>query len=244
MGNPASFCTTTISVFTRHSSDCPKKGDRYCRPRDCRKSLFICENGKARFQPAKTRSSEQAERLAQIERELRDTVHVKLRKIREQEAEKIAAKKAKNITTAEACDRWIASRKFQTNETAVIYMRAARRNQSWAKDQGIGNLRGVTPDLLDEWRGQWSILAPAFSPRPAGSKTPRAPALKTVAAYMFIASLANRQFSTRAEAAAVCRDTRTRTRASQFGHLPAFRHPLSQSAHHNLLGRSSTISAV
>ena len=108
---------------------------------------------------ARTRSWEQAERLAQAERDLRDPVQIALRRIKEQEAAKIAAEKAQNITLAAACDRWIASQKFKSDKTATIYRRAAWRIKAWAQDQGIEDLRDVTPDLLDEWRSLWATDA-------------------------------------------------------------------------------------
>jgi hypothetical protein len=108
---------------------------------------------------ARTRSWEQAERLARAERDLRDPVQIELRRIKEQEAAKIAAEKAQNITLAAACDWWIAGQKFKSNKIATIYRRAAWRIKAWAQDQGIENLRDVTPDLLDEWRGLWATDA-------------------------------------------------------------------------------------
>lgn len=108
---------------------------------------------------AKTRSLEQAERLAQAERDLRDPVKIELRKIESRQAERAAAEKAKNITVAAACDRWAASQKFESDETAGIYRRAARRIQIWAADQSIENLSDISADMLDLWRGHWSVTA-------------------------------------------------------------------------------------
>lgn len=55
---------------------------------------------------AKTRSWEQAERLAQTVRERHDPVKRKLQEIEKQEAQKISLRKEKNITVSEAADRW------------------------------------------------------------------------------------------------------------------------------------------
>ena len=73
--------TTTVTVFTRHNPDCPKKQNRYWKRCNCRKSLYIYENGKVSFISAKTRSWEQAERLAQQERDKRDPVKIRLKEI-------------------------------------------------------------------------------------------------------------------------------------------------------------------
>jgi hypothetical protein len=56
----------------------------------CRKSLYIYEDGKVRYQSAKTRSREQAERIGRAERELRDPVKKRLEEIEAQEAAKAA----------------------------------------------------------------------------------------------------------------------------------------------------------
>jgi hypothetical protein len=114
MDKPANPATTTITVFTRHSPECKKKAGRYWRRCNCRKALYIHEGGRGLIKSARTRSWEQAERLAQVERDLRDPIEIERRKIKAQEAEKIAVKKAKNITVTEACDRWIAAQRFQS----------------------------------------------------------------------------------------------------------------------------------
>ena len=125
-----------ITVYTRHTLECPKRADRYWKRCKCRKALYICEGGKNRRVSAKTRSWEQAERLAQAERERRDPVKRKLQEIEMQEAQKISLRKEKNITVSEATDRWYSSQKFKTNETSAIHKRASRRIQDWAEDPG------------------------------------------------------------------------------------------------------------
>src|ERR1035437_3879031 len=67
MGDSA---TCTITVFTRHAPDCPKKDDRYWKRCKCRKTLYVYENGHDSILSARTRAWEQAERLAKAEREL------------------------------------------------------------------------------------------------------------------------------------------------------------------------------
>jgi hypothetical protein len=80
----------TISVFTRHSTECPKSDNPQWKRCNCRKSLYIREGGKTTYVSAKTRSWEQAERIAQAERDKRDPVKVKLQNIAESEAAKDA----------------------------------------------------------------------------------------------------------------------------------------------------------
>ncbi len=89
--------TSTISVFTRHSVDCPKRHDPQWRRCNCRRSLYIYEGGKKTVVSAKTRSWQQAERMAQAERDKRDPVKIELQTIAEQEAAK-AAKQAAELS--------------------------------------------------------------------------------------------------------------------------------------------------
>jgi integrase len=104
---------------------------------------------------AGTGSWEQAETLAQAERDRRDPVKQALKKIEEQEAQKLALTKAQNITVEEATGRWLKSVKSGSKVTAEIYDRAARRINTWAADLKIKSLSDITADMLDQWRGEW-----------------------------------------------------------------------------------------
>jgi hypothetical protein len=57
--------TSTISVFARHSADCPQRENPQWRRCKCRKSLYIYERGKVSYKSAKTRSWKQAEKFPQ-----------------------------------------------------------------------------------------------------------------------------------------------------------------------------------
>jgi integrase/recombinase XerD len=155
MAEHPEFTTTTITVFTRHSTDCPKSDPQWKRC-NCRKSLYIYEDGKVVYRSAKSRSWEQAEKIAQAERDLRDPVKVELKRIKEQEAAKAAAKQITEITVVKALNRWLASRKEQSPGTAQAYRVTMRKIRDWVSEQSIEYLGDVTPDMLDAWRGQWS----------------------------------------------------------------------------------------
>jgi integrase len=153
---------TTVSVYTRHSPDCPKKADSTWRRCRCRKYLYIYEGGRAKQVSAKTRTWEKAEKLAEAERARRDPVNIELEKIKEREAQQAAllakqaaAEQEKNTTVDDAVDRWIATLKYKTPQTLATYARAGRRIKNWAGDQKIGNLVDVTPAKLGEWQGKW-----------------------------------------------------------------------------------------
>src|SRR5271165_4088862 len=99
--------TITITVITRHSADCPQTDPKWKRCK-CRKSLYIYEHGKVRYVSARTRSWEQAERVAQSERDKRDPVKLELQRIAEQkaaEAGRAAALETNQVTIAETLDR-------------------------------------------------------------------------------------------------------------------------------------------
>jgi integrase len=147
--------TTTITVFTRHSTDCPKTDPQWKRC-DCRKSLYIYEGGKVTYRSAKTRSWEQAERVAQAERDKRDPVKVRLQEIDTEEEKRKALLKASSITVTDAVDRWLLYLPKEGSKTEVIRNRAAWRIKAWAEDQGIETVGEITPDALDLWRGKWS----------------------------------------------------------------------------------------
>ena len=71
--------TTTVTVFVRHGTykgiTCPKTDPQWKRC-NCRKSVYIYENGRDTVVSAKTRSWEAAEKFAQVERDLRDPATV------------------------------------------------------------------------------------------------------------------------------------------------------------------------
>ena len=76
---------------------------------------------------ARTRFWEQAEKLAKAERDLRDPVRRKLQEIEDEEAQRAALRKSKNITVSDATDRWLRSQRWKGRETETIYRCAANR---------------------------------------------------------------------------------------------------------------------
>jgi integrase len=159
MNSQASPSTFTVTVLTRHKTACPKKNDPQWKRCKCRKSLYIYEDGHRSYLSAKTRSWEQAEKMAQAERDKRDPVKIELQKIAElqaQEAEAAAAKAASQVTIDDALGRWMRSRKQMSDGTAATYRVVVRKIRGWATLKGLKFLKEVTPALLDEWRGLWS----------------------------------------------------------------------------------------
>src|ERR1700733_1684887 len=95
------IASLTISVFTRHSEECPQRDNPQWRRCKCRKSLYIREHGKTKYVSAKTRSWEEAERIARAERDKRDPVKIELQKIAEKG-------RLKRKLLSDALDQWIA----------------------------------------------------------------------------------------------------------------------------------------
>jgi site-specific recombinase XerD len=143
--------TITVTVFTRHSADCPKTDPQWKRC-NCRKSLYIYADGKVTYRSAKTRSWEQAERAAQAERDSHDPVKLRLKEIADAESVKIA----KATKVVDALDRWLKGHKNQPISTAKVYRGIAAKIARWAASKDVKYLKDVTPILLDEWRGEWS----------------------------------------------------------------------------------------
>jgi hypothetical protein len=159
MTNQPQPAIVTISVVVRHSPDCPKKHpkyDWYSRKCNCRKALYIFENGQNRTVSAKTRTWEDAEKFALAERNRRDPVKQRLREIEEQEAHKATLQQTQDTTILDATERWVLSQRPKTTETAKIYERAARSIRDGAADRGIERLSGITANELNQCRGTWS----------------------------------------------------------------------------------------
>ena len=153
MTNVEPIASFTITVFTRHTEKCPKASNPQWKRCDCRKSLYIREDGKTTYISAKTRSWEQAERVAQAERDKRDPVKVKLQKIAESEAAKDAIRLK---PLAEALEQWLSGKKTPGESSVEAYRSTTRTIQRWADSVGVVCVSDVTPAMLDEWRGSWT----------------------------------------------------------------------------------------
>src|ERR1700757_454591 len=85
--------TQTVSVYTRHSSTCPKEGEPQWRRCRCPKYLYLLKDGKRQTVSAKTRSWEKAESKAQEIRDDWDPVKQKMRELEEQQRAQLAEEK-------------------------------------------------------------------------------------------------------------------------------------------------------
>jgi integrase/recombinase XerD len=154
--------TFTVTPFTRHAEECPQKDNPQWKRCKCRKSLYLYENGKVKYISARTRSWEQAEKVAQAERDARDPVKLELAKIaaKQEEEKKIEAGKiASRITIVDALDRWLAKHKRQSVQSLRVYKAMMKRIREWAQMEGFVYLSDVTANSLDKWCGEWSADA-------------------------------------------------------------------------------------
>ena len=139
----------TITVFTRHSGECPKRNDPHWKRCQCRKSLYIREHGKTTYRSAKTRSWEQAERVAAQERDRRDPVKIELKKIAD-------LRKPLLTTMKEALTQWIDGMKGPADTSIAAYRSTKKRIERWAERAGVTYVSDATPAQLDAWRAAWA----------------------------------------------------------------------------------------
>lgn len=165
--------TYTVTVFTRHSEDCSKRNDPQWKRCSCRKSLYVYEQGRVRYISAKTRSWEQAERLARQLIDAKDPATIALRKIEEREAEKARqeeqAKLAAQKTIRSALDEWHAGLKPKSRSQAVQFRSLVSKLKSWSQERGLVLLTDIKPPMLYAWRGTWSEDAENKRDRMKGS---------------------------------------------------------------------------
>lgn len=139
----------TITVFTRHSGDCSKRHAPQWKRCQCRKSLYIREHGKTVYISAKTRSWEQAERLAAQERDKRDPVKIELRKIAD-------LRKPLLTTMKDALKLWLDGMKGPAATSLAAYTSTTRRIERWSEAAGVVNVSDATAAQLDAWRASWA----------------------------------------------------------------------------------------
>jgi len=150
------IASLTITVFARHSEECPKHDEPQWKRCKCRKSLYIREGGKTQYVSAKTRSWEQAERVAQAERDKRDPVKLKLQNIAESEAVKQAAEASKLKRLDEALDQWLNGMKKPGSTSVAAYRSTTRTILRWAERSKLQFVSDLTPFLLGDWYASWS----------------------------------------------------------------------------------------
>lgn len=129
-----------LSVYTRHSNDCPKKDDITWKRCRCPKWINGALDGQFIRKTAKTRSWEKAEEL------------------RRRWEEAASPKTAEPVTIEEAIGAYIADAKARELRPATLYkLEIIFRKQflAWAKDKGLRFLKEIDLSLLRDYRQTW-----------------------------------------------------------------------------------------
>lgn len=164
--NELSPSTTTIKVIVRHGTKCKREHPGLSQDYqdcNCRKSIYIYENGEDHPIAAKTRSWSEAEKLAQAERDKRDPDKQKVKELEARlaaaQAQAEATTSKKTLTIEEATERWAKAQKGVEASTAASHQWVVSRVRAWAKDNNIETVGQLTPDNLNRWREDWSPVA-------------------------------------------------------------------------------------
>ena len=129
-----------LSVYARHSNDCPKKDDINWKRCRCPKWINGTLDGRFIRKTAKTRSWEKAEEL----------------KRRWEEAE--SPKKIDLVTIEQAVEAYLADAKARELRDATLYkLEIIFRKQflAWVRDKGLRFLKEIDLSLLRDYRAAW-----------------------------------------------------------------------------------------
>ena len=156
--------TVTIKVIVRHSKACKKERPglgKDCEDCDCRKSLYIYENGKDRIISARTRSWKKAEQMAKAETDKRDPLKQRLIEIERIVAAGMTAmftaQAASSMSIEEATVLWLKTKAKEVRAKGSLrtHKSVADRIRGWAEAHNIQTVAEFTRIRLDEWRGEW-----------------------------------------------------------------------------------------
>jgi len=134
---------------------------------NCRKAIYIYENGEDHPISAKTRSWEEAEKVAQAERDKRNPDKQEVAELKKQLAAKKEAEAAKKeaeatkktLTIEDATERWAKAQKGVEATTAATHQWVVSRVRAWAKNNRIETVDQLNSDNLNRWREDWSPVA-------------------------------------------------------------------------------------
>src|SRR5712691_7758012 len=130
-----------LSVYTRHSNDCPKKDDLNWKRCRCPKWINGTLDGQFIRKTAQTRSWEKAEELKRGWEEA------------------ASPKKIEPVAIEEAVEAYLADAKARELREATLYkLEIIFRKQllPWAKDKGVRFLKEIDLTLLRNYRTTWT----------------------------------------------------------------------------------------
>jgi len=133
-----------LSVYARHSNDCPKKADINWKRCRCPKWINGSLGGQFIRRTANTRSWEKAEDLKRAWEEA------------------ASPKKIEPVTIEEAVDAYLADAKARELRDSTLYkLKIIFQKQflAWAKDKGLRFLKEIDLSLLRNYRATWKDAA-------------------------------------------------------------------------------------
>jgi len=139
----------TVSVYVRHSAECPKRHVKSWRRCRCPKWLYVHDGAKQRIS-AKTRSWERAEELAH---EIRDKWAGRTPK-----KEKLS--QLQGVSLEEAVNSFLKEIETQNLAEATISKQSTTLKQkllSWARAHRIFLLQELDTAQLTAWRQSWTL---------------------------------------------------------------------------------------
>jgi len=142
-----------LFVYTRHTSDCPNKTDRFWKRCRCPKWIRGTLNGSAIRQTADTRSWEKAE---SERRRLEDAAERQAAAIRQGE---VPRREIEVVTIEDAVDRFLGSKRNENlAESTMGKLTTIFEKQflGWAKSAGFKNIADITAADLEAFRDIWT----------------------------------------------------------------------------------------
>jgi integrase/recombinase XerD len=151
-----------VTIFVRHSEDCPHKGDSFYKRCQCRKSLRFYHNGKQQTVSAKTRSWAEAEKA---KRELEDKF--KAAADTSQSIETVTIETATRPTIQKTVELFISDKRTQGRDDNFIkkYERELGRLVEFMQGQGRFFPHEMTMEDFTLFRAGWSAMYPSTTTR-------------------------------------------------------------------------------
>jgi integrase/recombinase XerD len=140
-----------VTVYTRHSAQCPKKNDQYSKRCNCPKWLYINNNGKRSQRSAKTRAWDRAEETRRaVERDFEDA----------EQRKRAGAEPNKELATSlgDAVSRFLSAKKQENlspSTVAKLTTIFAKQLLSWATEHNIKTLERIGGEELEAFRATW-----------------------------------------------------------------------------------------
>jgi integrase/recombinase XerD len=143
----------TVSVYTRHASDCPKRDDKDWKRCSCMKSLYVFQCGRDFRLSAKTRSWEKADKLRDEVEDAFDPVKIELRNLKDRQ-------QSNRVPIAYAVEQYLSDARARNLRPSTL--RRLKRiflkgMQPWVEARGFQYLDEVTTPLLTQWRATWEL---------------------------------------------------------------------------------------